>query len=157
MNIEIKISKKPISYVSALKYLEKRVKNIKLGINKDLIWILEHPKTYTAGIRFDKNEVLDKKIKIVKTNNTSVLDWSSSTGNPGNKLTYLVTYGLSHSDGTTGDAANSGKTSGLLTYIVPSTVDANFNGNDNFIIGPWDSDKLTTNGNHQSIHRIYYN
>ena len=95
--------------------------------------------------------------KIVKTNNTSVLDWSSSTGNPGNKLTYLVTDGLSHSDGTTGDAANSGKTSGVLTYIVPSTVDANFNGNDNFIIGPWDSDKLTTNMNHQSIHRIYYN
>ena len=72
--------------------------------------------------------------KIVKTNNTSVLDWSSSTGNPGNKLTYLVTDGLSHSDGTTGDAANSGKTSGVLTYIVPSTVDANFNGNDNFDI-----------------------
>ena len=86
MNIEIKISKKPISYVSALKYLEKRVKNIKLGINKDLIWILEHPKTYTAGIRFDKNEVLDKKIKIVKTNRGGKI----TVHNPGQKIIYFA-------------------------------------------------------------------
>lgn len=86
MNIEIKISKKPISYVSALKYLEKRVKNIKLGINKDLIWILEHPKTYTAGIRFDKNEVLDKKIKIVETNRGGKI----TVHNPGQKIIYFA-------------------------------------------------------------------
>jgi lipoyl(octanoyl) transferase len=86
MNIEIKISKKPISYVSALKYLEKRVKNIKLGINKDLIWILEHPKTYTAGIRFDKDEVLDKKIKIVETNRGGKI----TVHNPGQKIIYFA-------------------------------------------------------------------
>ena len=86
MNIEIKISKKPISYVSALKYLEKRVKNIKLGNNKDLIWILEHPKTYTAGIRFDKDEVLDKKIKIVETNRGGKI----TVHNPGQKIIYFA-------------------------------------------------------------------
>ena len=86
MNIEIKISKKPISYVSALKYLEKRVKNIKLGNNKDLIWILEHPKTYTAGIRFDENEVLDKKIKIVETNRGGKI----TVHNPGQKIIYFA-------------------------------------------------------------------
>ena len=57
MNIEIKISKQPIPYIKAIKYLEKRVNKIKMGIGKDFIWILEHPTTYTAGIRSNKNEI----------------------------------------------------------------------------------------------------
>ena len=35
---------------------------------KELLWILEHPTTYTAGVSFNKKEIIDKKIKIVKSN-----------------------------------------------------------------------------------------
>ena len=36
--------------------------------SKDLIWILEHADTYTAGKNYKENEILDKSIKIIKTN-----------------------------------------------------------------------------------------
>ena len=66
MSIEIKLSKKRISYQKAMHLLNKRVNDVKNGVNKELIWILEHPKTYTAGVSFNKNEIIDKKIKIIK-------------------------------------------------------------------------------------------
>ena len=67
MSIEIKVSKRPISYKKAIRYLEKRVREIKEKRNCELLWILEHPLTFTSGIRFNKNEILDKNIKIIKT------------------------------------------------------------------------------------------
>ena len=62
MSIEIKISKKRIPYKKAMLYLNKRVEEVKKGKNRELLWILEHPITYTAGVRFNKKEILDKKI-----------------------------------------------------------------------------------------------
>ena len=72
MNIEVKISKTRISYKKAMKFLNKRVQEIKENKNRELLWILEHPTTYTAGIRYNQKEILDKKIKII-TNNSTVL------------------------------------------------------------------------------------
>ena len=51
MSIEIKISKRRISYKIAMKILHKRVEGLKANKGKELLWILEHPLTYTAGIR----------------------------------------------------------------------------------------------------------
>ena len=67
MNIEFKISKKPVNYMKAYQLLEKRVDKVKKG-GRELVWLLEHPTTYTAGIRYEKKEILDKSINIVKTN-----------------------------------------------------------------------------------------
>ena len=63
MNIEIKISKKRISYKKAMLFLNKRVDDVKNGKKRELLWILEHPTTYTAGVSFNQKEILDKKIK----------------------------------------------------------------------------------------------
>ena len=68
MSIEIKISKKRIPYKIAMLYLNKRVEEVKNGTNRELLWILEHPTTYTAGVSFNKKEIIDKKIKIIKSN-----------------------------------------------------------------------------------------
>ena len=68
MSIEIKISKRRISYKTAMKILLKRVEKVKMNKDKELLWILEHPLTYTAGIRSNNNEIIDKKIKIINTN-----------------------------------------------------------------------------------------
>ena len=51
MSIEIKHSKRRISYKKAMKFLDKRVHEIKENKNYELLWILEHPIIYTAGIR----------------------------------------------------------------------------------------------------------
>ena len=69
-----------------MKFLDKRVEEIKGNKNNELLWILEHPTTYTAGIRSSKNEILDKKIKIIKTNRGGKI----TLHNPGQKIIYLV-------------------------------------------------------------------
>ena len=86
MSIEIKISKKHISYQYAMGFLLKRVNKMKVHYDKELIWILEHPTTYTAGIRANKKEILDKKIKVIKTNRGGKL----TLHNPGQKIVYFV-------------------------------------------------------------------
>ena len=86
MNIEVKISNKPISYKKALYTLEKRVSDVEKGIKNELIWILEHPTIYTAGIRSNSDEILDKKINIVKTNRGGKITLHS----PGQKIVYFV-------------------------------------------------------------------
>ena len=86
MSIEIKISKKRITYKKAMFFLNKRVEEVKNGDNRELIWILEHPRTYTAGVSFKENEIIDKKIKIIKTNRGGKI----TLHNPGQKIIYLV-------------------------------------------------------------------
>ena len=68
--------------------LEKRVERCKKRLKKELIWILEHPTTFTAGIRSKENEILDKNIKIIKTNRGGKI----TLHNPGQKcqIIYFV-------------------------------------------------------------------
>ncbi len=86
MSIEIKISKKRISYKKAMLFLNKRVEKVKNGKKRELLWILEHPTTYTAGVNFNKNEILDKKIKIIQSNRGGKI----TLHNPGQKIVYFV-------------------------------------------------------------------
>jgi lipoyl(octanoyl) transferase len=86
MNIEIKISNRLIPYITAIKLLEKRVKMMKTCKVKDLLWILEHPTTYTAGIRSNKTEILDRKIKVISTNRGGKV----TVHNPGQKIIYFA-------------------------------------------------------------------
>ena len=86
MSIEIKISKNRVPYKEAMLYLNKRVEEVKNGANRELLWILEHPTTYTAGVSFNKKEIIDKKIKIVKSNRGGKI----TLHNPGQKIVYFV-------------------------------------------------------------------
>ena len=86
MSVEIKISKKRISYKMAMLFLNKRVEQVKKGKKRELIWILEHPTTYTAGVSFNKNEILDEKIEIIQSNRGGKI----TLHNPGQKIIYFV-------------------------------------------------------------------
>ena len=86
MNIEIKITKKPVEYKKAITFLENRLIKLKNNKANELIWILEHPNTYTAGISYSDNEILDKNIKIVKTSRGGKVTWHG----PGQKICYFV-------------------------------------------------------------------
>ena len=67
-------------------FLNKRVEEVKFGKNKEIVWILEHPTTYTAGVSFNKNEILDNKIVVVKTNRGGKI----TLHNPNQKIVYFV-------------------------------------------------------------------
>ncbi len=86
MSIDIKISKRRISYKIAMKVLQERVEKLKVNRGKELLWVLEHSTTYTAGIRSKNNEIIDKKIKIIKTNRGGKI----TLHNPGQKIIYFA-------------------------------------------------------------------
>ena len=68
MTIEIKISKKPVEYKKAVNNLENRLHKIQQNKGNELIWILSHNDIFTAGVNFLEDEIVDKSIKIIKTN-----------------------------------------------------------------------------------------
>ena len=86
MNIEIKKSKNPIKYEDAIKLMEERLFDIHENKSKDLIWILEHKDIYTAGTSYTKSEILDKSIKIIKTNRGGKITYHG----PGQLICYFV-------------------------------------------------------------------
>ena len=86
MTLEVKISKKLVPYKLAFKFLKNRINSIKKHKSNDLLWILEHPLTFTGGIRSKENEILDKKIKLVKTNRGGKI----TLHNPGQKIVYFA-------------------------------------------------------------------
>ena len=86
MSIEVKISKNYIPYKKAMNFMEKRVNEVKNGKKKELLWILEHPTTYTAGIRSEPKDIFDKKIEIIKTTRGGKI----TLHNPGQKIVYFV-------------------------------------------------------------------
>jgi len=86
MSIEIKKSIKPVNYHEAIKYLEQRVDDVIKNKAKELVWILEHPSTFTAGTSSNENDILDKSIDIVKTSRGGKITWHG----PGQLIFYFV-------------------------------------------------------------------
>ena len=86
MNIEIKKSQKPVKYEDAVRFMEKRLLEIDQKKSNDLIWILEHEDLYTAGTSYKENEILDKSIKILKTNRGGKVTYHG----PGQLICYFV-------------------------------------------------------------------
>ena len=86
MNIEIKKSKNPIKYEDALKLMETRLNEKNEKKNNELIWILQHDEIYTAGTNYSEDEIIDKSIKILKTNRGGKITYHG----PGQLICYLV-------------------------------------------------------------------
>ena len=86
MSIEIKKSIKPVNYLDAIDFLEKRITKIIKNDADELIWILEHPSIFTAGTSFNENDILDKSIKVVKTSRGGKITWHG----PGQLVCYFV-------------------------------------------------------------------
>ena len=86
MKIEIKKSQKPVKYGDALAFMEKRLLDISQKNSNDIIWILEHDELYTAGTSSKENEILDKSIKIIKTNRGGKITYHG----PGQLICYFV-------------------------------------------------------------------
>ena len=86
MNIEIKKSIKPVKYDEAVKFLEKRLADICNNKKANLIWILEHEEVYTGGTSYKEKEILNKSIKITKTNRGGKITYHG----PGQLICYFA-------------------------------------------------------------------
>jgi lipoyl(octanoyl) transferase len=86
MNIEIKKSIKPVKYDFAVKHMEERLLDINNNKKSDLIWLLEHEEIYTAGTNYKEEEILNKDIKLIKTNRGGKITYHG----PGQLICYFV-------------------------------------------------------------------
>jgi len=86
MTIEVKNSTKPLDYVESINMLEKRVEEVLLGRKNELLWILEHKTVYTGGTSSNEKDLINKDIKIIKTNRGG----KYTVHSPGQKIIYFV-------------------------------------------------------------------
>ena len=86
MNIEVKKSVKSIDYAESMKILERRVDDVFLGKKDELLWVLEHNPVYTAGTSSNDGDLLDKSLKLIKTNRGGKITYHG----PGQKIVYFV-------------------------------------------------------------------
>ena len=86
MNIDVKISVKPIEYIKSVNMLEKRVMDVLQGKKAELLWILEHNPVYTAGTSSKMTDLLDKNLNLIKTNRGGKITYHG----PGQKIVYFV-------------------------------------------------------------------
>ena len=86
MNIEIKKSIKPVNYEDAIKFLEDRLNLVFHNKDKELIWTLQHNEIYTGGSSYKESEILNKSIKLIKTNRGGKITYHG----PGQLICYFV-------------------------------------------------------------------
>jgi len=86
MNIEVKNTTKAVDYTKSMKALEQRVEDVFAGKKDELLWVIEHNPVYTAGTSSKNSELLNKKIKVIKTNRGG----KYTCHGPGQKVVYFV-------------------------------------------------------------------
>ena len=86
MNIEVKKSTNLVDYKESMEFLDKRVSDVLLGNKSELLWIIEHYSVYTAGTSAKNYELLNKKIKTIKTSRGGKYTYHG----PGQKVVYFV-------------------------------------------------------------------
>ena len=86
MNIEVKNSVKLVDYTKSMKILEKRVHDVFLGRKNEFLWIVEHNSVYTAGTSSKNIDLLNKNLKVIKTNRGG----KYTHHGPGQKVVYFV-------------------------------------------------------------------
>ena len=84
--MEIKKSIKPVNYEKAVRFLEKRIKDLNNQESDELLWILEHSEVYTAGTSTKQSEILNKSIKVTTTNRGGKITYHG----PGQLVCYFV-------------------------------------------------------------------
>jgi lipoyl(octanoyl) transferase len=86
MNIEIKKSIKPVNYEDAITFLEDRLSLVFHNKDRELIWTLQHNEIYTGGTSYKESDILNKSIKLIKTNRGGKITYHG----PGQLICYFV-------------------------------------------------------------------
>jgi len=86
-NIEWRFSDKLVPFEEALAFMQKRVEEIIAETAPQMIWTLEHPAVYTAGISAKESDMLNKTdIPIFQTNRGGKYTYHC----PGMKIIYVM-------------------------------------------------------------------
>ncbi|MBL4618176.1 MAG: lipoyl(octanoyl) transferase LipB [Robiginitomaculum sp.] len=85
--IEWTTSISPVPYPDALRIMEQRIEDIKLGNAPELIWCLQHPAILTAGTSANPNDLLQaKRFEVFKTGRGGQYTYHG----PGQRVVYVM-------------------------------------------------------------------
>jgi lipoyl(octanoyl) transferase len=85
-DIEWRVSTGQIPYQESLAEMEARAVAVGAGTARELIWLLEHPPTYTGGTSADPAELLDPRFPVFQTGRGGRYTYHG----PGQRIGYLV-------------------------------------------------------------------
>ena len=84
---EWRISAAPVAYEHAVDEMEARVEAVWRGAARELIWLLEHPSCYTAGVSAQEGELLEKgRFPIYRTGRGGQFTYHG----PGQRVVYVI-------------------------------------------------------------------
>jgi lipoyl(octanoyl) transferase len=84
--VELLISNQLIDYNYAVKFMEEKIQQIYNNSANELVWLLEHPSLYTAGISATDDDVIEKLFPIYKTGRGGKHTYHG----PGQRIIYLM-------------------------------------------------------------------
>lgn len=84
--VEWLVSNQLVDYNHAVKFMEEKIEQIQSGLADELVWLLEHPSLYTAGISAIDDDVVEKLFPIYKTGRGGKHTYHG----PGQRVIYLM-------------------------------------------------------------------
>ncbi|RCL03458.1 MAG: lipoyl(octanoyl) transferase [Candidatus Tokpelaia sp. JSC161] len=84
--VEWRVENKRIHYLTAISFMEERVKKIYNHQADELIWLVEHPPLYTAGVSAKPKDLLSKPFPIYYTNRGGQFTYHG----PGQRVIYVM-------------------------------------------------------------------
>ena len=85
-DIEWRVSPGLSPYGEALAAMEARAAAVLAGVERELVWLLEHPPVYTAGTSADPAELVDARFPVIATGRGGRYTYHG----PGQRVGYLV-------------------------------------------------------------------
>ncbi|WCR53746.1 MAG: Octanoyltransferase [Wolbachia endosymbiont of Ctenocephalides orientis wCori] len=80
------ISDQLVDYNYAVKFMETKIQQIHDNLSNELVWLLEHPPIYTAGISATDDDIVEKLFPIYKTGRGGKYTYHG----PGQRIIYLM-------------------------------------------------------------------
>ena len=85
--IEWRVSEAPVPYDEALRFMEQRAADIRVGSTPECIWLLEHPPLFTAGTSANPSELLNgQELPVFKAGRGGRYTYHG----PGQRVVYLM-------------------------------------------------------------------
>ncbi len=85
-DIEWQIAPGPIEYPDAMALMEHRVRAIREGAAREMVWLLEHPPLYTAGTSAKAGDLLERRFPVFEAGRGGQFTYHG----PGQRIGYVM-------------------------------------------------------------------
>ena len=76
----------PVAYQEAVDFMEARVADIHAGQAEEMVWLLEHPPLYTAGVSARSDDLIDPRFPVFQTGRGGQYTYHG----PGQRVAYVM-------------------------------------------------------------------